>query len=73
MYMPTCIQEISPGGGVQAQYFPGCFNYFRGGGGGGWGQLLFCKETCGFSRVGGPDLLPPPSGTAHDLYTCVSV
>ena len=22
-------------------------------------QLLFYKETCGFSRVGGPDLLPP--------------
>ena len=30
-------------------------------------QLLFSRETCGFSRVGGPDLLPPPSGYAHDL------
>ena len=35
-------------------------------------QLLFYKETCGFSRVGGPDPLPL-SGPAHHLYTCVSV
>ena len=34
--MPTCIQEISPEVGVQAQYFfPGGSNSFRGGGGGG--------------------------------------
>ena len=67
--MPTRIQEISPGGGrVPAQYFPGVSNSFQGGGVG--VQLLFYKETCGFSRVGGLDLLPP-SGPAHDLYTCV--
>ena len=77
--MPTCIQEISPEVGVQAQYFfPGGSNSFRGGGGGGGVgrgvQLLFYKEKCGFSRVGGPDLTPsPPSGPAHNLYTCVSV
>ena len=66
--MHTCAQEISPGGGVQAQYFPGGCNSFQGGG----VQLLFYKEARGFSRVGGPDLLPP-SGPAHGLYTCVSV
>ena len=47
--MPTCIQEISPGGGVQAKYFPGGSNSFPGGGGGGGGggvQLLFSKDTC---------------------------
>ena len=71
--MPTRSQEISPGGGVQAQYFPGVSNSFQGGGG---VQLLFYKETCGFSRVGGPGVVwtsSPHSGPAHDLYTCVSV
>ena len=53
--MPICIQE--PGAGVKTQYFLGGFNSFRGGGGG--GPIAFYKETCGFSRVGGPDLLPP--------------
>ena len=52
-YMPTCIQEISPGGGVQTQYFPGGSSSFRGGGG-----SLFYQETCGFSKEGGPDILP---------------
>ena len=54
--MPTCIQEISPEVGVKAQYFPGGVPTLFGGRG---VQLLFYKETCGFSRVGGPDLLPP--------------
>ena len=53
-------------------YFPGGSDSFPGGGGFGGGvQLLFYKEKCGFSRVGGQDL--PPSGPAHNLYTCVSV
>ena len=74
--MPTCIQEISPEIGVQAQYFnfPGGSDSFRGGGGGGGGvQLLFYKEKCGFSRVGGPDLPPPPPLDLRTIYIHVSL
>ena len=45
------------------------FNPFFGGGG---VQSPFSIETCGLSRVGGSGP-PSPSGSAHDLYTCVSV
>ena len=74
--MPTCIQEISPEVEVKARpnifLFSRGFNSFRGKG----VQLLFHKETCGFSRVGGPD--PPPStGPSSAVgnvtgYRCVS-
>ena len=56
--MPTCIQEISPEVGGQGPIFfifQGVPTLFGGRG----FQLLFNKETCEFSRVGGPDLLPP--------------
>ena len=64
------IQEISPGGGSRPNTFQGVLTLSRG-----WGgvQLLFSIETCGFSRVGGPDLLPHPSGSTHDLYMQVSL
>ena len=60
--MPACMDpgNFSRGDGVQVQIF-------HGGGGGPIARNL------GFSRVEGPDLLPPTSGSAHGLYAFVSV
>ena len=45
-------------------------NFFQGGGGGG-GQMLISIEThitCDFLGGVGPDLVSPPSGSAHELH-----